>query len=120
MAVVSSFESPAQEYAALNSLNLHNLIVGAHQHSIFFTKIEGNGLNRVGLFHGDILVAERAYGKLNNGDIVMAAVDGEFVIREYRDSCLYADNTKPIHCNETVVIEAVIKCSIRCFRKLIA
>ncbi|GHX44106.1 S24 family peptidase [Vibrio parahaemolyticus] len=118
MASVSKFESPAADYAALNSLNLHDLIVGAQHHAIFFARAVGDNLRSIGLFDGDVLVANRA-ATAKDGDVVIAIVDDEFVTRifDQTNRRLICDSGPAISC-EGIVIEAVVVQSVRCFRKL--
>ncbi|MEF1309915.1 hypothetical protein QTO01_07395 [Vibrio mytili] len=82
--ILSKFESPTLEYAALNELNLNTLLVGPKKHVVFFARDGGNGLRSVGVFSGDILIAERGL-KCTDGDIVIALFNGEFIVRIYNE-----------------------------------
>ncbi len=116
MAAVNKFESPSNEYESLSSLNLHELVVGHQAHAVFFAWASGDGLKSVGIFSGDLLVANRA-ATPRHEDCVIALVSGEFVARIYDEinGLLVADNEPPVSL-EHVVIEAVITQSLRCHR----
>lgn len=120
MAIVSKFESPAIEYQALNSLNLHSLIVGQHNHSIFFAYADGDDLASHGIRHGDLLVVDRAL-RAKDQDIVLAIIDGEFCARLYSEKqhALICDNHPPLPITDGIDITAVIPQTIRCHRQLV-
>lgn len=119
MTSVNKFESPALEYASLAELNLHNLLVGHHQHSIFFCYAQGDNLRSRGVFSGDLIVADRAE-IAKQGDLVIALADEGFVLRviDTHNRLLHCDNEPPLIINENVVIEAVAMQTIRCHRQL--
>lgn len=119
MPTVSKFESPASEYAALNDLNLHKLLVGEQQHAVFFCYCVGHNLTSRGLFNGDLLIANRALTPCHD-DIVLVLHHDEFIIRilDIHNQCLRADNVSPIPLAEDMVVEAVIPQSVRCLHRL--
>ncbi|WP_223159485.1 S24 family peptidase [Vibrio sp. Y2-5] len=119
MPIVSKFESPANEYASLSELDLHELVVGEKKHATFFCVANGDGLRSRGIFNNDLLVANRAL-TATHGDVIVALVDGEFIVRVFdvNHHCLRSDNEPPIPLNEMVVVEAVISQSLRCLRPL--
>ncbi len=117
---VSQFDSPATEYQSLNELNLHELVVGEKAHAVFFSKAQGHNLRSRGIFHGDLLVANRAITP-NHGDIVIAVVDGELLCRVFDKtrSLLLSDSDTAIPCQEAVIIEATVTASLRAHRPLL-
>lgn len=115
MAVINQFESPAVEYASLNELNLNQLLVGLRQHSTFFCSASGDGLRSRGIYDGDLLIADRSL-TARNGDVVIAMILGEFALKTFKDGFLYSDFEKPVCLGEEVLIEAVLKASVRQLR----
>lgn len=118
-AVVSKFESPAEEYKSRTELNLHSLIVGHESHAIFFARADGNELNSIGIFDGDLLVINRA-ATLQHESVAVVLIDGEFFVRVYDEikKLLYSDDSRPIPFNDQVVLEGIVQQSVRCHCKL--
>lgn len=119
-AIVSIFESPAEEYKSRTELNLHSLIVGHESHAIFFARADGNKLRSVGIFDGDLLVVNRA-ATLQPESVAVVLVDGEFLVRIYDETSklLYCDdNSQPIPFDDQVVLEGIVQQSVRCHCKL--
>lgn len=77
--VSAGFPSPAQDYIECE-LNLHNYCV-RHPAATFFLRAEGNNLADAGMRDGDLLVVDRAVTP-EHGDIIVASVDGEFIVRQ--------------------------------------
>src|SRR5271165_637939 len=76
----TGFPSLARDHAE-PSLNLHTYAV-RHPASTFFLRAEGEGLQSVGIFPGDILVVDRMVTP-QSGDVVIAIVDGAFLTRRW-------------------------------------
>ncbi len=51
-----------------------------HPAATFCFRMEGNAMMRAGVLSGDILIVDRTLTPVN-GDIIVAIVDGEFVVR---------------------------------------
>ena len=77
--VPCGFPSPAQDYIE-DRLNLHNLLV-SHPSATYFVRVSGDSMLGAGISEGDLLVVDRSL-TVQHGDIVVAAVDGEFTVKE--------------------------------------
>ena len=72
-----------------------------HPSATFFVRVNGTSMVNAKIFDGSILLVDRAE-KINNGDIVLAVVDGDFTVKRYRavngSVFLYPENKsmKPI------------------------
>ena len=78
-AVRAGFPSPAQGYME-EPLDLNRLCI-RHEAATFLLRVEGDSMIEVGIYAGDILVVDRSLEAVH-GDIVVAAVDGEFTVKE--------------------------------------
>ncbi len=76
--VAAGFPSPA---AGENSeeLDLNRLCV-RHPSATYFVRARGESMVGAGIADGDILVVDRSE-RARNGDIIIAAVDGEFTVK---------------------------------------
>lgn len=79
--VPCGFPSPAQDYVE-ERLDLNTFMV-RHPSATYFVKVSGDSMIEAGIFDGDMLVVDRSL-KPQHGDIVIAAVDGEFTVKELR------------------------------------
>ncbi len=77
-AVAAGFPSPAAGEVN-HSLNLMDLCV-KHPQATFFIRARGESMIGAGISDGDVLVVDRAL-QARNGDIVIAAVHGEFTVK---------------------------------------
>ncbi|MFB2801848.1 translesion error-prone DNA polymerase V autoproteolytic subunit [Shewanella seohaensis] len=77
--VAAGFPSPAHDYIE-HSLDLNELCI-KHPTATFFVKVQGDSMVDAGISSGDILVVDRAL-QATHGDIVVAAVDGEFTVKQ--------------------------------------
>ena len=75
------FPSPAQDYVE-ESLDLNQLVV-KHPSATYFVRVSGDSMIGAGIGDGDLLVVDRSL-KAEHGDIVVAAVAGEFTVKELR------------------------------------
>lgn len=78
-AVRAGFPSPAQGYME-EPLDLNRLCI-RHEAATFLLRVEGDSMIDAGIYAGDILVVDRSLEAVH-GDIVVAAVDGEFTVKE--------------------------------------
>ncbi len=60
-------------------LDINDLVV-QNPASTFFVRVEGDSMEEVGIFSGDVLVVDRAV-EAKVGRIVVAAVNGEMVVK---------------------------------------
>ncbi len=79
----TGFPSPAEEYRQAE-LNLQNLLVRSPL-STFFVRFEGDAMNGEKIFDQDLLIIERGEEYLD-GQIVMAFINGQRLIRKLRRS----------------------------------
>ncbi|MBV4365179.1 translesion error-prone DNA polymerase V autoproteolytic subunit [Erwinia sp. BNK-24-b] len=79
--VPCGFPSPAQDYIE-DRLDLNKLVI-RHPSATYFIKVSGDSMIEAGIGHDDLLVVDRALSA-THGDIVVAAVAGEFTVKELR------------------------------------
>ena len=79
--VVAGFPSPAEQYQE-PPLDLNSFLVKRPE-ATYFVKVEGDSMIGAGIREGDLLVVDRSLTPAN-GDIIIAAVDGEFTVKTYR------------------------------------
>jgi DNA polymerase V len=114
----AGFPSPAQDWEE-TSINLVELLRLDRAASFVF-RVSGNSMIDAGLYDNDVVVVDRD-GKPSNGRIVIAIVDGGFVIRQlsYRDGVplLEARNSRMSYpltvADETVEVWGVVRASVR-------
>ncbi len=79
--VMAGFPSPAEQYQE-QPLDLNELLV-RRPAATFFVKVDGESMSGAGIHHEDILVVDRSL-RPASGDVVIAAVDGEFTVKTYK------------------------------------
>nr|WP_159465550.1 translesion error-prone DNA polymerase V autoproteolytic subunit [Scandinavium goeteborgense] len=79
--VPCGFPSPAQDYVE-DRLDLNKLLI-RHPSATYFIKVSGESMHGAGISDGDLLVVDRSLSAVH-GDIVIAAVSGEFTVKELR------------------------------------
>ena len=79
--VVAGFPSPAEQYLD-PPLDLNELLV-QRPAATFFVRVEGDSMIGAGIRDKDLLVVDRSLTP-TSGDIIIAAVDGEFTVKTYR------------------------------------
>ncbi|AXE08811.1 translesion error-prone DNA polymerase V autoproteolytic subunit [Salmonella enterica] len=76
--VPCGFPSPAADYIE-QRIDLNELLV-SHPSSTYFVKATGDSMIDAGINDGDLLVVDSSR-TVEHGDIVIAAVDGEFTVK---------------------------------------
>ena len=76
--VPCGFPSPAQDYVE-RGIDLNELMV-SHPSATYFVKSIGDSMIDAGIGEGDLLVVDSSR-RAAHGDIVIAAVDGEFTVK---------------------------------------
>ncbi|EOF5296667.1 translesion error-prone DNA polymerase V autoproteolytic subunit, partial [Salmonella enterica] len=76
--VQCGFPSPAADYIE-QRIDLNELLV-SHPSSTYFVKATGDSMIDAGINDGDLLVVDSSR-TAEHGDIVIAAVDGEFTVK---------------------------------------
>ena len=79
--VVAGFPSPAEQYLE-PQLDLNDLLV-KRPAATFFVRVTGDSMIGEGIHDGDLLVVDRSLTPAN-GDVIIAAVDGEFTVKTFR------------------------------------
>ena len=79
--VAAGFPSPAEQYLE-PPLDLNEKLV-RHPAATFFVRVAGDSMIGEGIRDGDLLVVDRSLTPAN-GDVIIAAVDGEFTVKTYR------------------------------------
>lgn len=79
--VPCGFPSPAQDYIE-ERLDLNKLVI-KHPHATYFIKVSGDSMIDAGINEGDLLVVDRSM-LAEHGNIIVAALDGEFTVKELR------------------------------------
>ena len=116
---ITGFESPASDYLQL-PLSLDALLV-EHPSATFIGKADGQSMQGVGIYSGDILIVDRAV-TVKDFDVIVANLNGEFIckILNVKERLLLSANPqyKTISINEAdhFTIEGVVIRSIRCHR----
>jgi DNA polymerase V len=81
--VSAGFPSPADDYLDTD-LNLHKYLV-KRPASTFFIIAKGHSMEDAGISDEDLLVVDKSL-EVKSGDIVVAAVSGEFTVKRYLTS----------------------------------
>ena len=79
--VVAGFPSPAEQYLE-PPLDLNAFLV-KRPAATYFVRVEGESMSGAGIHDGDLLVVDRSITPVS-GDIIIAAVDGEFTVKRLR------------------------------------
>ena len=117
---ITGFESPATDYRQL-PLSLDELLI-EHPSSTFIGLANGDSMEGVGIFDGDILIVDR-HVDVRNQDIIVANYNGAFVCKiiDKVNRLLLSANeaymSTPILEHDTFSVEGVVIRSIRCHRK---
>ncbi|MFQ2659131.1 translesion error-prone DNA polymerase V autoproteolytic subunit [Aeromonas caviae] len=93
------FPSPAQDYVE-QTIDLNQLCI-THPAATYYVRAAGDSMVEHGIHDGDMLVVDRS-SKPVHGSVVVAAVDGEFTVKQLQLSpsvCLLPGNPayRPIH-----------------------
>lgn len=105
------------------ALDLNQLVI-KNPASTFFVRAEGESMEGIGIFSGDLLIVDRSL-EPNNNDIVIAEVYGELTIKRLRINndvfllCAENENFEPISVTEEMesTIWGVVTHSVRKFNK---
>ncbi|HHW0918651.1 TPA: translesion error-prone DNA polymerase V autoproteolytic subunit [Escherichia coli] len=77
--VQCGFPSPAADYVE-QRIDLNQLLI-QHPSATYFVKASGDSMIDGGISDGDLLIVDSAI-TANHGDIIIAAVDGEFTVKK--------------------------------------
>jgi DNA polymerase V len=103
----AGFPSPADDHLEL-PLDL-NLLLIKNQPATFFLRVKGWAMLNSGIHDGDILIVDKSV-TASNGKIVVAAIDGDLVVRRFQNhdghaSLIADDSSKSIALNNNDEIE---------------
>ena len=79
--VPAGFPSPADDYVD-RALDLNDLLIRRPE-ATFFVRVEGDSMTGAGIHSGDLLVVDRSV-EARDGDVVIAALDGEMTVKRVR------------------------------------
>ena len=79
--VRAGFPSPAQDYMG-EEIDLNRVLV-RHREATFYVRVSGESMTDAGILDGDLAVVDKEL-QAQDGDFVIAFVDGEFTIKEFR------------------------------------
>lgn len=79
--IKAGFPSPAQDYLT-ECIDLNRYIV-RHKESTFYGRVDGDSMKDAGMADGDIVVIDKSL-EARDGDYVVAYLDGDFTIKEFR------------------------------------
>lgn len=79
--VRAGFPSPAQDYLSAG-IDLNKELV-RHDESTFYARVSGDSMVDVGIDDGDLVVVDKALDA-RTGDYVVAYVDGDFTLKQFR------------------------------------
>ena len=77
--VIAGFPSPADDHIEAY-LDLNRLL-NRNSTATFFMRFEGDAMLESGIYHGDLLIVDRAISPVE-GKIVVAAINSELVVRK--------------------------------------
>lgn len=115
----AGFPSAASDYLE-KTLDLNDLCI-RHPSATYFVRAEGESMTEAGILSGDLLVVDKAI-KPTHGDIVIAAIEGEFTVKKlctHPRLCLQPMNPaySPIYVNpDDLDIFGVVIHAIHTFR----
>lgn len=116
---ITGFESPASDYLQL-PLSLDTLLID-HPNATFIGQADGDSMQGVGIFNGDILIVDR-HLQVRNNDVIVANFNGEFICKiiDIERRLLLSANEKhqdiEISKHDQFTVEGVVIRSIRCHR----
>lgn len=80
-AIKAGFPSPAADYAGERIDIIKEL--SSHPETTFYAYVSGDSMRDAGLLDSDIIVIDKSL-EPHNGDFIVAAIDNEFTIKEFR------------------------------------
>jgi len=101
----AGFPNPAEEAGGF-ALDLNNYLV-KHPVSTYYLRVEGDSMMGAGITSGDIVVVDKSL-EARSGDIVVAAVEGDFTLKRLKkqgkEAWLVAENPSyaPIPLHEAI------------------
>ncbi len=79
--VRAGFPSPVQDYMS-GGIDLNRELV-RHPETTFYARVSGHSMAGAGIDDGDLVVVDKAL-EPRTGDYVVACIDGEFTLKQFR------------------------------------
>lgn len=79
-AVAAGFPSPSQDYESVN-IDLNDILI-TDRNATFLMRVTGNSMRDAGIADGDEVIVDRSRTPIS-GNIVVAAINGEFTIKRF-------------------------------------
>ena len=79
--IKAGFPSPAQDNLT-DSIDLNKELI-RRKETTFLARVSGNSLMEAGINDGDLVVIDKSL-EVKDGDFVVAFIDGEFTLKEFR------------------------------------
>ncbi len=79
--VQAGFPSPAEDFSE-TSIDLNKELI-EHPLSTYFCRVNGDSMQDVGIYDGDLLVVDKSLTPIN-GSIAVCYVDGEFTLKKIK------------------------------------
>ena len=80
-AIHAGFPSPAADHAG-ERIDMAREMT-PHPETTFYAHVQGDSMRDAGIFDGDIVVVDRSLDP-KNGDFIVAYIDGEYTIKEFK------------------------------------
>ncbi len=77
----AGFPSPATDYM-MDSIDLNRVLIRRPE-TTFFARVKGDSMQDARIFDGDLAIIDKSI-EAHNGSYVVAFIDGEFTIKEFR------------------------------------
>ena len=77
--ISAGFPSPAEDYRE-HSISLDRYII-QNPAATFMAYANGNSMERVGIYHRDLLIIDRSLSA-RDGDVIIALISGEFMVKQ--------------------------------------
>ena len=77
--IAAGFPSPADDYIE-NRIDLNEYLI-QHKEATFFLRVQGDSMTGLGILNNDLLIVDRSLA-VEEGNIVIAAIDGEFTVKQ--------------------------------------
>lgn len=77
----AGFPNPAEDVSG-QAMDLNELLV-RHPVSTYYLRVEGDSMSGGGIISGDIVVVDKSL-EARSGDVVVAAVEGEFTLKRFK------------------------------------
>ena len=78
--ITAGFPSPAQDFTELK-ISLDGALV-KNPAATFMAYADGDSMLEMGIHHGDLIIVDRSL-EVCNGDVVVAVLDGDFLIKQF-------------------------------------